>query len=79
MFKTCEFANISHIASADNTHAIETGITKTETVASAIVIARELDTVAHARQTILRYVPAQILDRIEAALDAVRHEPAARS
>lgn len=60
-------------------HAIETGITKTETVASAIVVARELDTVAHARQTILRYVPAQILDRIEAALDAVRHEPAARS
>lgn len=53
-------------------HAVETGITRTETVASAIVVARELNLVDHAKQTILRYVPAQQLSRIEQALDAVQ-------
>ncbi|MCA8950869.1 MAG: radical SAM protein [Planctomycetes bacterium] len=56
-------------------HAIESGVTRTETVASALVVARELGLADHARQTILRYVPAQILDRIETAIAAVRQEP----
>jgi MoaA/NifB/PqqE/SkfB family radical SAM enzyme len=55
-------------------HAIETGVTRTETVGSAIVVARELDLVDHARQTILRYVPDQILSRIEQAIDAMQPE-----
>lgn len=53
-------------------HAIESGITRTETVASALVVARELNLVDHAKQTILRYVPAQQLSRIEQALDAMQ-------
>lgn len=53
-------------------HAIETGITRTETVASAIVVARELDLVDHTKQVVLRYVPAQQLSRIEQALDAMQ-------
>lgn len=55
-------------------HAIESGITRTETVGSALVVARELGMTDRARQTILRYVPAQILSRIEAALDAMQPE-----
>lgn len=53
-------------------HAIDAGVTRTETVASALVVARELDLVAHAKATIHRHVPAQALAKIEAALDAVR-------
>jgi len=53
-------------------HAIEQGITRTETVGSALVVARELGLLDHARQTILRYVPAQILSRIEQALAAMQ-------
>lgn len=53
-------------------HAIEAGVTRTETVASALVVARELDLRDHARQAILRYVPAQQLDPIEQALDAMQ-------
>ena len=53
-------------------HAIEAGITRTETVASAIVVARELNMVDNSKQTILRYVPAQQLSRIEQALDAMQ-------
>ena len=55
-------------------HAIERGVTRTETVGSALHVARELDLTAHARQTILRYVPAQHVGRIEQALDALRPE-----
>lgn len=58
-------------------HAIESGITRTETVASALVVARELDMTVFARQRILHRVPAQILQQIEQALDAVR-EPLAK-
>ena len=53
-------------------HAIESGVTRTETVGSAIVVARELGMVGSAKETILRYVPAQILTRIEQALDAMQ-------
>ncbi len=53
-------------------HAIEGGVTRTETVGSALVVARELGLVDHAQSTILRYVPAQILARIEQALDALQ-------
>lgn len=59
-------------------HAVERGVTRTETVGSALVVARELDLVDHAKATILRYVPAQILARIEAALGAVRPTEPAR-
>ncbi len=67
-------------------HAIESGTTRTETVGSALHVARELGMGEHARATVLRYVPAQLVDRIEqtlAALDplapatAVPAEPAA--
>jgi MoaA/NifB/PqqE/SkfB family radical SAM enzyme len=57
-------------------HAIETGATRTETVGSALVVARELGLSDHARQTILRHLPAQNLARIEQALDVVQREPA---
>lgn len=50
-------------------HAIETGSTDTATVAAALLAARQLDLLDHARQRILARVPAQILDRIAAALD----------
>ncbi|HEB51818.1 MAG TPA: radical SAM protein [bacterium] len=53
-------------------HAIESGVTRTETVASALVVARELALVDHARQVILRRVPAQLLAPIERALDELR-------
>jgi MoaA/NifB/PqqE/SkfB family radical SAM enzyme len=53
-------------------HAIERGVTRTETVGSALVVARELGLVDHAKGTILRYVPAQLLARIEQALDAMQ-------
>jgi len=52
-------------------HAIDAGVTRTEIVASALQVARELDLVAHAKATITRHVPAQILARIEQALDAL--------
>ncbi|MEO6596948.1 MAG: radical SAM protein [Planctomycetota bacterium] len=58
-------------------HAIEGGVTRIETVGSALVVARELGLVDYARQTILRYVPAQNLARIEQALDAIQPEVAA--
>ncbi len=51
-------------------HAIERGATRVETVGAALVVARELGLVDHAKATILRHVPAQNLQRIEAALDA---------
>ncbi|MBL8753804.1 MAG: radical SAM protein [Planctomycetes bacterium] len=53
-------------------HAVDLGITRTEIVASALAVARELGLEAHAKATILRHVPAQILGPIEQALDAVR-------
>ena len=53
-------------------HAIEQGITRTETVASALVVARELDLVDHAKATILRYVPQQQLAPIEQAIAAMQ-------
>lgn len=53
-------------------HAIECGVTRTETVGSALVVAQELGLTDHARQTILRYVPAQLLGRIEQALAAMQ-------
>jgi MoaA/NifB/PqqE/SkfB family radical SAM enzyme len=56
-------------------HAIETGVTRTETVGSAMAVARELGLVAHTRQAILHHVPAPDLARIEQALDAVLAEP----
>ncbi len=55
-------------------HAIELGVTRTEIVASAVVVADELDMRDHARQSILRYVPAQNLDRIEQAIQATQPE-----
>ncbi|MBK8101341.1 MAG: radical SAM protein [Planctomycetes bacterium] len=55
-------------------HAIDGGITRTETVASALLVARELGLLDHAKATILRHVPAQVLARIEAAVAAVRSE-----
>jgi MoaA/NifB/PqqE/SkfB family radical SAM enzyme len=50
-------------------HAIESGVTRTETVASALVVARELGMTVFARQRILARVPAQILQQIENVLD----------
>jgi MoaA/NifB/PqqE/SkfB family radical SAM enzyme len=52
-------------------HAIEGGATRTETVASAIVVAKELGMLDHARAIILRRVPAQILTPIEQSLAAI--------
>lgn len=57
-------------------HAVEAGVTRVETVGSTLIVARELDLVAHAQQTLRRHVPAPDLARIEQALDAVRGEPA---
>jgi MoaA/NifB/PqqE/SkfB family radical SAM enzyme len=56
-------------------HAIEGGVTRTETVASAILVARELGLAEHARQVILRCVPADVLGPIEQAVEAVRELP----
>lgn len=53
-------------------HAIEAGITRTETVGSALHVARELDLVGTARPAIARHVPAELLARIEQALDAMQ-------
>lgn len=55
-------------------HAIDTGVTRTEIVGSALVVARELDLVDHAKATILRHVPAQNLARIEQAVAALQPE-----
>src|SRR5262249_19762417 len=52
-------------------HAIDGGVARTETVASALLVARELGLRDHARQTILRRLPAQLVDRIEQALPSV--------
>lgn len=58
-------------------HAIESGVTRVETVGSALHVARELELVEHAKATILRYVPHQNVQRIEQALDAMQPlEPA---
>ncbi|HLQ36547.1 MAG TPA: radical SAM protein [Planctomycetota bacterium] len=56
-------------------HAIAGGVTRTETVASALLVAREVGLSDHARLTILQRVPAQILDRIEQGLAAVQLQP----
>ncbi len=53
-------------------HAIDLGVTRTEIVGSTLHVARELGMVEHAKSTILRHVPAQILSRIEQALDAMQ-------
>ncbi|MCB9879544.1 MAG: radical SAM protein [Planctomycetes bacterium] len=53
-------------------HAVERGVTRTETVASALLVARELGMADAVRQNLLRYVPAQHLDPIEQALDAMQ-------
>lgn len=53
-------------------HAIEAGTTRTETVASAMLVAHELSMQDHARQVILQRVPAQVLQPIEHAVLAVR-------
>lgn len=53
-------------------HAIDHGVTRTETVSGALLVGKELGLEDHAKQTILRHVPAQILLRIEEALAAVR-------
>lgn len=53
-------------------HAIEAGTTRTETVASALLVARELDLVAPAKAVILQRVPAQLLAPIEQAIDALQ-------
>jgi hypothetical protein len=53
-------------------HAIESGVTRTETVANALVVARELGMTVFARQQILARVPMQILQQIENALDQAR-------
>lgn len=53
-------------------HAIESGVTRTETVASALLVARDLQLEEYARSVILTRVPAQLLTPIEQALDAVR-------
>lgn len=51
-------------------HAIEGGVTRTEILASAILVARELGKLEAARTTILRRVDAQTLARIEQAVEA---------
>jgi hypothetical protein len=56
-------------------HAIEGGIARTETVASALLVARELGFEDHAKAMILRRLPIQLLQRIEQALIAVRLSP----
>lgn len=60
-------------------HAIERGVTRTETVGSALVVARELDLVDNATQTILRHVPAPQVARIQQALAALTPDLAART
>src|SRR5262249_7716249 len=59
-------------------HAIEGGATRTETVAGALLVARELGMRDHARAEILRHVPAQLLDRIEQALAGIQSPEPAR-
>ncbi|MCR9246956.1 MAG: radical SAM protein [bacterium] len=59
-------------------HAIESGVTRTEIVGSALVVAQEVGMTDHARQTILRYVPAQILSRTEQAIRAMEPDLAPR-
>lgn len=53
-------------------HAIAHGVTRTETVAGALLVARELGLVEHARATMLPHLPAATLATIERALDEVR-------
>lgn len=53
-------------------HAIEAGVTRTETVASALHVARELGMEASARPTIERHVPTATLAGIEQALAAMQ-------
>ncbi|MFK7743284.1 MAG: radical SAM protein [Planctomycetota bacterium] len=53
-------------------HAIERGITRVETVGSALTVADEVGMRDDARQTILRYVPHQNVQRIEQALAAIQ-------
>jgi MoaA/NifB/PqqE/SkfB family radical SAM enzyme len=52
-------------------HAVDAGVTRTETVASALHVARELGLEQHTRATLLPRVPAQVLDRIAQALAAM--------
>ncbi|GAB4151135.1 MAG: hypothetical protein Fur0037_19870 [Planctomycetota bacterium] len=59
-------------------HAIDSGATRTETVASALLVAREIGMTDHARSVILPRVPAEVLDPIEQAVKAVREPLAAR-
>ena len=51
-------------------HAIEGGITRTETVASALVVARELDRLVQARQVILTRITLGELNAVERAVEA---------
>jgi MoaA/NifB/PqqE/SkfB family radical SAM enzyme len=53
-------------------HAVEAGVTRTEIVASVLQVAAELGMTAHAKETLLRYVPHQILQPIEQALAAMQ-------
>ena len=53
-------------------HAIESGVTRTETVASALHVARELGMEASARPTLERHVPSTTLAGIEQALAAMQ-------
>lgn len=53
-------------------HAIEAGATRVETVASALLVARELQLVEQAQAVILPRVPPQQLRAIEQGLAAVR-------
>lgn len=57
-------------------HAIENGVVRSETLASALVVARELDLVETTRRALLARVPEAEVARLERALDGVLAEPA---
>lgn len=57
-------------------HAIENGVTRFETVASALVVGKEVGELERTKDVILRRVPAVEVTRIEDALAATFLEPA---
>jgi MoaA/NifB/PqqE/SkfB family radical SAM enzyme len=53
-------------------HAVEAGLTRTETIGSALHVARELGLAETTRATLARHVDPTVLARIEQALDAMQ-------
>ena len=56
-------------------HAIDHGVTRFETVASALVVGKEVGELGATKDVILRRIPVTELHQIEAALAATFVEP----